>query len=183
MTLEYATVDARAILQEVKSTLLPEAENKGVEIEIEPGEQALFLSADKMRLLEIIVNVAGNAVKFTPTGGRVQLSARSSSMNTGGDDDDIGAVVMLAPESAVEFKVQDNGIGIPQDKLDNIFDPFYQVDGGMTREYGGIGLGLTIVKKLVDAHGGSIRIESAVDQGATVVITLPEQPHPPGPAK
>jgi signal transduction histidine kinase len=82
--------------------------------------------------------------------------------------------VLIAPESAIEFSVTDSGIGMPEEELKRIFDAFYQVDGSSTREHGGTGLGLSIAKRLVDAHGGSIRVESQVNRGTTFFITLPE---------
>jgi len=81
---------------------------------------------------------------------------------------------MMAPERAIEFSVQDGGIGIAAPELDKIFDAFYQVDGSSTREYGGAGLGLSIAKSLVTAHHGQIRVQSEVGVGTTFFVTLPE---------
>jgi two-component system OmpR family sensor kinase len=86
----------------------------------------------------------------------------------------MGAALMLAPEPAVEFAVNDNGIGIAADELPKIFDAFYQVDGSSTREYGGAGLGLSIAKSLVEAHHGAIRVESQLGRGTTFFVTIPE---------
>ena len=81
---------------------------------------------------------------------------------------------MMAPERAVEFAVNDNGIGIEPTELPKIFDAFYQVDGSSTREYGGAGLGLSIARSLVDAHHGQIRVDSELGRGTTFYVVLPE---------
>ena len=91
----------------------------------------------------------------------------------------MGNSLMMAPEPAVLFSVTDTGIGMAQEELDKIFDAFYQVDGSSTREYGGTGLGLSIAKNLVDAHRGTIRVESVVNEGTTFYVTLPETPPDP----
>jgi signal transduction histidine kinase len=95
-----------------------------------------------------------------------------------GDDEDdgdaFGAALMMAPERAIEFRISDTGIGIPEAELPKIFAAFYQVDGSSTREYGGTGLGLSIAKSLVDAHHGTLRVESEVGRGTTFYVTLPE---------
>jgi signal transduction histidine kinase len=90
------------------------------------------------------------------------------------EDSGFGAALMLAPEPAIEFRVTDTGIGIASDQISKIFDAFYQVDGSSTREYGGAGLGLAIAKNLVDAHHGTIRVESRPKHGSTFSVTLPQ---------
>jgi signal transduction histidine kinase len=96
-------------------------------------------------------------------------------MNDDEDEDEgFGAALMMAPEPAVEFKVQDTGIGMAGDELDKIFDAFYQVDGSSTREFGGAGLGLAIARNLVDAHHGNLRVESELGNGTTFYVTIPQ---------
>jgi signal transduction histidine kinase len=90
------------------------------------------------------------------------------------DDDGFGAVLLAVPRRAVEIGVIDSGIGIPPEEHAKIFDAFYQVDGSSTREHGGTGLGLSIAKRIVEAHGGTIRVESQVGQGAAFYLTLPD---------
>jgi len=96
----------------------------------------------------------GNALKFTPAGGRVTVRL------SGGDN-------------TVVLQVADTGIGIAADQLDRIFERFYQVDGSATRQYGGMGLGLALVKEIVEAHGGQITVTSQVGAGTTFTIVLP----------
>jgi signal transduction histidine kinase len=183
LTIEPEMVDPRAVLAEVQETYLPEAEKKRIRLEVDCGDDVPQLQADPVRLRQILLNLAGNALKFTPENGRVKLCAVPAEMtleNDGdGEDDDVGAALMMAPEPAVEFRVTDSGIGIASDQVAKIFDAFYQVDGSSTREYGGAGLGLAIAKNLVEAHHGTIRVESTPKQGSTFFVTLPQmQPDP-----
>jgi signal transduction histidine kinase len=164
----------------VKETYLPEAEKKKIRFDVVCDEAVPELTADPVRLRQILINLAGNALKFTPENGNVKLTAVASEMSLGGEEDDdgdgIGAALLMAPEPAIEFRVTDTGIGIAADQIDKIFDAFYQVDGSSTREYGGAGLGLAIAKSLVDAHHGRIRVESTPNQGSTFFVTLPLLP-------
>ena len=91
----------------------------------------------------------------------------------GAADDGAGALFDLAEETFVRIDVEDSGVGIPPDKLDKVFERFYQVDNTSTREYGGTGLGLSIVKSFVEAHNGEIRATSTVGKGSTFTVLLP----------
>jgi two-component system phosphate regulon sensor histidine kinase PhoR len=117
--------------------------------------RGLTVRADRDRLVQILVNLVDNAVKFTPEGGRVRVEAGPG------------------PDGRVEVRVRDTGIGIPSTDLPRITERFYRVDKTRSREIGGTGLGLAIVKHLVQAHGGELRIESALGHGTTVSFTLP----------
>jgi len=176
LTLSLQSIDPKAVLLDVKDMLRPDADKKGITMTIETGANLPMIKADPVRLRQVLINVAGNAVKFTPKNGHIVFGIKSTmlSTNDGDDEDAIGMAVLIAPESAIEFSVTDSGIGMPEEELKRIFDAFYQVDGSSTREHGGTGLGLSIAKRLVDAHGGSIRVESQVNRGTTFFITLPE---------
>jgi two-component system sensor histidine kinase BarA len=175
-------IDPRAVLAEVKETCLPEAEKRRVKLELQWDPDMPVVQADPVRLRQILTNLLGNAIKFSKDNGKVLLRVRNAElhMSDGLDDDDddesggLGAALMMAPERAIEFSVQDNGIGIAAPELDKIFQAFYQVDGSSTREYGGAGLGLSIAKSLVEAHHGQIRVQSEVGVGTTFFVTLPE---------
>jgi two-component system, NarL family, sensor histidine kinase BarA len=178
-------IDPRALLAEVKETCLPEAEKRRVKLELSWEPDMPVVQADPVRLRQILTNLLGNAIKFSKDNGRVRLHVRNAELNMSadgeeGEPDDLGAALMLAPERAVEFCVQDQGIGIPPRELDKIFDAFYQVDGSSTREYGGAGLGLSIAKSLVAAHHGQIRVESELGRGTTFFVKIPET-QPDGP--
>ena len=176
-------IDPRALLTEVKETCLPEAEKRRVKLEVQWDPDMPVVQADPVRLRQILINLLGNAIKFSRDNSKVLLRVRNSELHMSDDmlddDDDpadshFGAALMMAPERAVEFSVQDFGIGIAGNELDKIFDAFYQVDGSSTREYGGAGLGLSIAKSLVSAHHGQIRVESELGNGTTFFVTIPE---------
>jgi signal transduction histidine kinase len=182
LNIDPELVDARAVLDEVRETCLPEAEKKHLKLEIDCSDQLPQLHADPVRLRQILINLVGNAVKFTPAHGRVKMSAVVAEMTLQDPEDGadgFGAALMMAPEPAIEFRISDSGIGIPADHMEKIFDAFYQVDGSSTREYGGAGLGLAIAKNLVEAHHGRIRVESKPNQGSTFFVTLPQLPADP----
>jgi len=133
----------------------PAAQAKGVELSAEIDRSAGMLLADSGRIQQIIWNLAGNAVKFTPKGGRLWVRVAR-----------VG--------STIEIAVSDNGAGIKREFLAHLFQRFTQEDGSIRRSHGGLGLGLAISKHLVELHGGEIRVESAGSgQGATFTVSLP----------
>ncbi len=117
-----------------------------------------LVNADENRLQQIFINLVGNAVKFTDR-GYVRITARSLGREQS--------------PSMVEVTVEDTGIGIPSKKMKEIFRSFEQVDASISREYGGTGLGLSITKKLIELHGGDIRVESVQGKGSRFIFTLP----------
>ncbi|HKY37519.1 MAG TPA: ATP-binding protein [Polyangiaceae bacterium] len=133
----------------------PAARAKNLRVEAELDPAAGVVVADATRIRQVVWNLLSNAVKFTPEGGRVTVSLART-----GDD--------------VRIRISDTGAGIPPDFLPYIFDRFRQYEAAITRKYGGLGLGLTICKQLVEMHGGTIRAESAgANEGATFTVTLP----------
>jgi signal transduction histidine kinase/DNA-binding NarL/FixJ family response regulator/uncharacterized protein YigA (DUF484 family) len=128
--------------------------NKDVTLHWHYGELPMF-ETDPERLRHILQNLINNAIKFTPK-GRVVVAARH-----------------LADHQRMEFKISDTGIGIPEDKMPIIFEKFRQVDSSETRSYGGVGLGLYIVKQYVDSLGGTIEVESTFGKGSCFTVTLP----------
>ena len=175
--LDFKRLDPRALLQEIRETLLPQARKKRISLEVSCQGEIADLTADPIGIKRILTNLAGNALKFTPAGGLIELSAQAVDMAVRNDgDDDFGASIMMVPVRAIRFGVRDTGIGIKKEEIDRIFDAFYQVDGGSTREYGGIGLGLSIANRLTQAHGGTIKVESEPGLGSVFYVTLPTQP-------
>ena len=153
LTIEPTRADD--VVESVLAIMKPRAETGGVTLRAELSAGPLSVQADRDRLAQILINLEDNAVKYTPRGGRVTVSARPAD----------GARVILA--------VEDTGVGIPASDLPRITERFYRVDKARSRELGGTGLGLAIVKHLVAAHGGQLDVESEVDRGTTVRVTLP----------
>jgi signal transduction histidine kinase len=162
-------VPIEAVLNDAVTTIGPSAAKRGVRLAVKPGAPVPYIKADPDRLRQIFVNLADNAVKFTPKGGEVSLSA--AVVEARGPE--AGAVLLAPLRRELEVRVSDTGVGIPHHERQRIFDAFYQVDQSSTREQGGAGLGLAIVKRLVEAHQGRIRVEDHEPQGTTFVVTLP----------
>jgi len=160
LSLDLRPVDLAATLREVADAIRPAAEAKGIAVEVEVGEGTPRLKADPARLQQMVWNLVSNAVKFTPGEGRVWIRARQR-------------------QGRVEIEVEDRGIGIAQEFLPHVFERFRQQDSSTTRAHGGLGLGLAIVRHLVELHGGEVEAESAgKGQGAVFRIRLPLRPVP-----
>jgi signal transduction histidine kinase len=172
LELECEAVDSRALLSAVGSTIVPAANRRNVTLEIEVAEGTPKIWGDPIRLRQILLNLADNAVKFTGEGGTVSLSATEGELTAGGPSG-LGTALFATTRRAVMLEVRDTGIGGEDGKLARIFDAFYQVDGGTTRTHGGAGLGLSIVKQLVEGHEGIIEVTSEVGRGTLFTVTLP----------
>jgi signal transduction histidine kinase/ActR/RegA family two-component response regulator len=147
--------DARAIADQAIAVVTVAAQAKHIQIANVIEADTPAVHADAERLQQILVNLLSNAVKFTPDGGRVTVSA-------GRHKDQVWIAVL------------DTGVGIPRDELARIWDPFYQVESTLRRRHGGSGLGLTIVRRLVELHGGLVRAESdGENRGSRFTFTLP----------
>lgn len=170
MKMRFAPFPPKALVDEVRATLRVAAEKKNVRVVFEPSAPIEAFCADGARLRQVLTNLLDNAIKFTPRGGEVTLRAEERSVL----DDSAASMLLAAPERRIRFSVSDTGIGIHEDQHRRVFDAFYQVDGGAAREYGGTGLGLAIVKKIVDAHRGTVSIESRLGEGTTFVVDIPE---------
>jgi signal transduction histidine kinase len=172
LELEKETVEARALLAGVASTVVPAANRRDVRLEVDVADGAPPVWGDPIRLRQILLNLADNAVKFTAAGGTVTLAARPGTLEVGGPSG-LGSALFSTSRPAVVLEVRDTGIGIAEDEVARVFDAFYQVDAGTTRSHGGAGLGLSIVKQLVDGHDGTIEVTSALGEGTLVTVTLP----------
>ena len=145
-------------INNIKTLFQYRAEEKGIVLKVEttldPQEQFI---GDPTRLLQILVNLLNNAVKFTREKGSVHLEVSNDS-----------------EANCIVFSVTDDGIGISPENLQKLFAPFVQVDSSLSRQYEGTGLGLALVKKLVELHGGHVSVESELGKGTTFIIELPE---------
>jgi len=154
MELAAEDVILSGIFDEVQTIVQGMAVRKGLSLAFHEEPPGIVLSADRVKLLQILYNLLSNAVKFTPDGGSVRVEAERR------PDD-------------VCFRVVDTGVGIPGESLEMVFEEFRQVDARLSRQYGGTGLGLALTRKLVNLHGGEISVESRVDQGTVFTFTIP----------
>jgi signal transduction histidine kinase/ActR/RegA family two-component response regulator len=155
LRLERTLVDSEEVIREALQVVQPAADTKHIQVSFEADPQIGFISGDKARLQQIVWNLLSNAIKFTPEGGAVRVHVRQV-------------------DQTVELTVSDTGQGIAPDFLETVFEPFRQADGSTTRRHAGLGLGLAIVRHLVDAHGGTVTAQSRGEgQGATFMVRLP----------
>ncbi len=173
MSLRKSQTDILSVLRDVAQTMSPTARKKEVEIAVDVERGLPLIWADSERLRQVFLNLTENAIKFTPGGGRVTLSARITAVDAPHADDAGGLVILSARRTAIEFRVADTGIGIPEAERSRVFDAFYQVDSSSTREAGGTGLGLSIVRRLIDGHDGTVYIADNTPKGTVFVITIP----------
>ncbi len=163
----YETFLIDDVIGEVINIMKSLAENKFIEIIVSMGEGISVLTADRVKLKQILYNLLSNAIKFTPEGGSVRLHvARQENVNRCFTED-------IAGLEFIKFSVQDTGIGIGSEDRERIFDEFEQASSEFSKKYGGVGLGLALTKKLVELHGGAITVESNLGEGSTFTFLLP----------
>ncbi len=153
MNLHIEQIDVQQLMEDMKQRFSHKAQINGLELQTETD--GFLFRADLRRIRQILINLVGNAIKFTQE-GKIIITAKR--------DTDV-----------VSFSVTDSGIGIPKSDLPYIFDPFRQVDDSSTRKIGGSGLGLAITKKLVELHGGQVMVESNYGSGSTFTFTIKQQ--------
>jgi two-component system phosphate regulon sensor histidine kinase PhoR len=149
-------VDLRNILDAAFLVVKPTAEAKKLNIETEAVGKNTMVWADRDQIGQALLNLLDNAVKYTPEGGSISVSAWDT-------------------EAEVQVTVADTGIGIPREHLNRIFERFYRVDKNRSRELGGTGLGLSIVKHIIQSHGGRVWVNSELEEGSAFSFSLPKK--------
>nr|WP_279233430.1 ATP-binding protein [Desulfofundulus thermobenzoicus] len=163
MELDLTTLSLPEIFQNSLLMVREKAKKHGIELSWSVAEDVPEITADERKLRQVIYNLLANAVKFTPAGGRVALDAH---LAAGSGEEE--------RERYVVISVSDTGIGIPASEQERIFQPFVQAEGGYSRRHEGTGLGLALVKRLVELHGGRVWVQSAgVGKGSTFFVRLP----------
>jgi signal transduction histidine kinase len=157
MHLRFETTAVRRVAKRCIRMVAERAREGGIELSLDIGDDLPPLLADERALKQILLNLLTNATKFTPTGGNVTLTARS--LDDGG----------------VQLRVTDNGIGIPTADLDRVLLPFVQLESSLARKVPGTGLGLPLVKSLVELHGGRFSLRSELGSGTTAEVYLPKE--------
>ena len=178
MSLDLDPIELKPLFTNSLSIIREKAAARHVRLTMKGAEELGTVQLDGRKLKQILYNLLSNAVKFTGDGGTVTLQARHVSparvgqLSTGA----IGRTFPFEDSEFTEFleiSVQDTGIGIPPEGLDRLFKPFSQVDSGLARKFEGTGLGLVMVKAMAELHGGTVAVESAVDQGSCFTVWLP----------
>ena len=155
MKLAPAEFSLPDLLERVRHTVASLIQRKRHNLSLEVQDMPLFL-ADERRIQQVVLNLLANAIKFTPDGGSIKISASHKS-------------------GIFHVSISDTGIGIKDEHLEKIFDVFSQVDSSVTRSYEGTGLGLALAKQFVELHGGKIWAESRIGQGATFSFIIPQK--------
>jgi heavy metal sensor kinase len=153
ITIKQEPVELLGIVEDIYEDALILAVNKNISVQYAEKESATVFG-DNLRLQQLFRNLLVNAIKFTPQNGVISLSLKKVN-------------------DFVDISIQDSGIGIPKESLEKIFHRFYRVDEARSRSKGGSGLGLAISKWITEAHGGSIKVESAVGEGSIFTVSLP----------
>lgn len=154
LPIHFAMADIIRVVEDITMSVVEYAKNKNITVVFDTEFEELCINIDLDKIQRIIMNLLSNSIKFTPNGGFIYVYIK-----TNGND--------------VIISVRDTGRGIPQDKINTIFDRFTQVDKSLTRDHEGSGIGLYLVKLLVDMHKGSIEVKSELDKGSEFLVTLP----------
>lgn len=154
LSLKLENVDIRRLITLVAKSAIRKAEDRGVNLVVDTPENAPPVQADGEKIGWVVGQLLDNGIKFTPTGGSVTISLKEEGRNL------------------IQLIVQDTGVGIPANRLSEIFEPFHQLDGSSTRRYGGTGLGLSLVRQIIEAHGSILDVKSTEGKGAVFKFPL-----------
>jgi signal transduction histidine kinase len=154
MSMKLDKVDIRRVVMLVVKSALAKAEERGVHVLVSAAENIPAVQADSEKIGWVINQFLDNGIKFTPSGGSVVIAVKEEGQNL------------------ILVSVTDTGIGIPPGRLKEIFEPFHQLDGSSTRHYGGTGLGLSLVRQIVEAHGSLLDVQSVEGKGSTFKFPL-----------
>lgn len=153
LTFTARLIDLAAVLQECSRILQPKAREAGIQLTLSLPDRPLTFEGDENKIKQVVINLLNNAIKYNSPGGHVNIDAWGDSQKVG-------------------FSVQDDGIGIPEEDLPHVFEKFYRA-AQIQEAYPGTGLGLSICSRIVEIHGGTIRVQSQVKAGSTFTIELP----------
>jgi signal transduction histidine kinase len=188
MDLTLTEVRIRTLLEKTITVFQEKAINQKIQLSLTSGHLPETINADERKLKQILYNVLSNAIKFSPAGGKVYLSAREvnyglrpgrrwrdpSNLQIIEHKTDTNNGRGMQPRKCIEFSVADTGLGIKPEEQKRIFEPFEQLDSSSSKKYQGTGLGLSLTKSLVELHGGKIWVESEGEgKGSTFRFIIP----------
>jgi signal transduction histidine kinase len=154
LSIQHEPVDLRRLVNLAMKACASKAEERDVSLNVMIDEDVPHVQADPQKIAWVMNQLLDNGIKFTPAGGRIVVNVKREG------------------ENLVIVSVTDTGIGIPSNRLDDIFEPFHQLDGSSTRRYGGTGLGLSLVRQIIEAHGSMIEVQSIEGRGSTFKFPL-----------
>lgn len=157
---QFVSYKLGMLLEDTLDSLTPLASRREIPLRLMPVDCDLEIFCDREAFYQILSNLVDNAVKYSPLGSEVRITA---------------SPIRVGNAQFVELAVRDFGVGIPHEDLSRLFERFYRVDKGRSRELGGTGLGLSIVKHLVHAHGGTVRVESVLGEGSAFFFSMPTE--------
>jgi signal transduction histidine kinase len=151
--MKLENLDLKAITEKIFDLLTPQATTKNISFNSNIPDNCQSIQADRSQIERVFINLVGNALKFTPQNGKIDINARCSN-------------------KIIQIDVKDNGFGIPEEAQDHLFEEFYRVDNKINQEVKGTGLGLALIKHIIEAHGGRIWVKSKLGEGSTFSFTL-----------
>ena len=154
LTLKQEAIDIRRMAHLVVKSMMDKSEKRGVTVHAVMDKRLPTVRGDSQKLIWVLGQLLDNGIKFTPASGRVILRVEHKS------------------DELISISVTDTGIGIPPEKMSELFQPFHQLDGAATRQHGGTGLGLLLVRQIIEAHGSMIEVKSTEGRGTTVKFPL-----------
>jgi CheY-like chemotaxis protein len=167
LELDLQPVDIKYLCQSSLSFVKQTALKKNIQLQVVIHPEITAIIVDELRMRQALINLLSNAVKFTPNNGKVDLEVKLETIEESTNE------FAIANSQKLIFAITDTGIGISSEDLDKLFQPFVQIDSSLSRQYAGTGLGLTLVKKITELHGGSIDVNSQVGKGSCFSISLP----------
>lgn len=170
MDLKFENINLAELIETTISTFTLNAQEKSIMIKTNIPSTLPEVMADRDRLTQVLSNLVSNAIKYTPEGGEIYIETDSINKS----QSPISTIISSPHDDFIRVVIKDTGVGIPADELKLVFDKFYQVEKSLTRNVAGTGLGLPICKKLVEAHGGKIWVESEVNKGSRFTFVIPQ---------
>jgi PAS domain S-box-containing protein len=168
--LEYSTISVELLCQSSLTFIKQQALKKSIQLETKLAPNLPELIVDERRIRQVLINLLNNAVKFTPDGGHITLAVSCHPLSA---QEAIASTSELAVSSYLHIAISDTGIGIAPENISKLFQPFIQIDSALNRQYQGTGLGLALVKRIVEMHGGKVMLSSEVGVGSCFTVILP----------
>jgi len=180
--LDCDSISVAYLCQSSLAFIKQQAVQKGIRLDINLQLNLPDLMVDERRIRQVLINLLTNAVKFTPEGGHITLDVKKKTTGTSNQKVEFAGHASqpdIAPQSWIQFSVIDTGIGIAAEHIPQLFQPFVQIDGALNRQYTGTGLGLALVKQIVEFHGGQVGVISELGVGSCFSFELPCPPGSP----